>query len=141
MIKKLFIVFVVALLVNLFIGQYFPLYSQFKLNNSEKHNISLNKLNKSSLIYDSTFKQESLILKPLSTDDIIAQFVVGFGLGNAATVVAAIATAGLSGMRFDVGGGSNNTSAFGIILFLSFIATVQVLLLQVVFGLQVQIIK
>jgi hypothetical protein len=128
MIKKSFIVIVVGLLANLFLGQYSPLYSQseLKLNNSKKYNLSLNKISLSNTLFDSTYKQEPLVLKPLTTDDIISQFVVGFGLGGAATFVTAAAGAGLSGFRIDLGGGSNSTSAFGIILFLSLIATVQV---------------
>ncbi len=128
MIKKSFIVIVVGLLVNLFLGQYSPLYSQseLKLNNSKKYNLSLNKISLSNTLFDSTYKQEPLVLKPLTSDDIISQFVVGFGLGSAATLLSVIFVASISRIRFDVGGGSNNPSAFGAILFLSLIASVQV---------------
>jgi hypothetical protein len=127
MIKKINVLLLAGFLINLFIGQYSNSYSQnvSKLKYSETGNISLNKINNTTVLFDSTFKKEPLVLQPLTSNDLIPQFVLGFGVGNLATLGAAIPIVALTGMSFDPGGGGH-TSAFGAITFLFLLASVQV---------------
>jgi hypothetical protein len=127
MVKKLLTVVFIGLLTNLFIGQYSPVLSQsgLKLNNPKKNNLYTNKLSLSSSIFDSTVIQKPLVLQPLNSNDIIPQFIVGFGVGSLATIGAALPLAKLTGMSFDPGGGGHTTD-FGGMVFFFLLASVQV---------------
>lgn len=129
MMSKSVISIVIGLLVNLFIGQYSPAYSQY-ISKSDNHipkSLKLSNLDKSKVLFDSTFKYKPLELEPISTDNIITEVLSGVGFGAAATFLTVVISVPLFKLRFDVGGGSGNPSAFGAFALLSLYLSVQAL--------------
>ncbi|MCX6157097.1 MAG: hypothetical protein WCK13_05560 [Ignavibacteriota bacterium] len=129
MIRKLVVSVLVGLLVNLFIGQYSPAFSQYisRSDNNISHKIRLSDLGKSNVLFDSTFRNQPLVLEPISADNIITEFVVGFGLGSAATFLTAVVAVPLSGISFSPGGseGGRSSSSGGAILLISVLILAQ----------------
>ena len=73
MFKKIVASVVIGLLVNLFLGQYSPSFSQY-ISKSENHNpksLKLSDLDKSKVLFDSTLKYKPLELEPISTQIIL----------------------------------------------------------------------
>ena len=128
--KKLFISVIIGLLVNLFIGQYSPAYSQY-ISKSDNHihkSLKLSNIDKSKALFDSTLKYKPLELEPISSDNIITEVILGAGLGGAATYLTLAISVDLFKLRFDLGGGSgNNPSSFGALALLSLYVSVQAL--------------
>ncbi len=130
MMSKSVISIVIGLLVNLFIGQYSPAYSQY-ISKSDNHipkSLKLSNLDKSKVLFDSTLKYKPLELEPISSDNIITEIILGVGFGGAATFLTLVISVPLFNLRFDVGGGGgSNTSSFGALAFLSLLISVQAL--------------
>ena len=130
MFKKIVASVVIGLLVNLFLGQYSPSFSQY-ISKSENHNpksLKLSDLDKSKVLFDSTLKYKPLELEPISADNIITEVVLGVGFGGAATFLCLVVGVPLFNIRFDPGGGSGSKSSFlGEFAFISLLVSVQAL--------------
>lgn len=130
MFKKLFVSVVIGLLVNLFLGQYSPSYSQY-ISKSDNHipkSLKLSDLDKSKVLFDSTLKHKPLQLEPINSDNIITEIILGVGFGGAATFLCLVVGVPLFNIRFDPGGGSGSrSSSFGEFAFVSLLVLVQAL--------------
>ncbi len=130
MFKKIVASVVIGLLVNLFLGQYSPSFSQY-ISKSENHNpksLKLSDLDKSKVLFDSTLKYKPLELEPISADNIITEVVLGVGFGGAATFLCLVVGVPLFDIRFDPGGGSGSkSSSLGEFAFISLLVSVQAL--------------
>ncbi len=131
MLKKSVISFVIGLLVNLFIGQYSPSFSQYvsKSNNHFPGKLRLSEIDKSKSLLDSSQKYKPLELEPISADNIITEIILGVGFGGAATFLYLVVGVPLFNIHLDPGGGgsSGKSSAFGEIMFMSLLISVQAL--------------
>ncbi|MFA5012506.1 MAG: hypothetical protein WC644_11220 [Ignavibacteria bacterium] len=130
MIRKSVISLVIGLLVNLFIGQYSPSYSQYisKSNNQIPDKLRLSEIDKSKNLLDSTLKYKPLELEPISADNIITEALSGVGFGGAATFLYIVVGVPLFNIKFDVGGGSSGrSSVFNEVAFISLLVSIQVL--------------
>jgi hypothetical protein len=129
MIRKLVVSVLAGLLVNLFIGQNSPAFSQriYKSNNSNSHSIRLSDIDKSKILFDSTFIHKPLVLEPVTANNIITEFLAGFGFGSAATFLTAVVGIPLSNLSFSPGGseGGKSSSSGGYILLLSVLIMAQ----------------
>lgn len=130
MFKKFVVSIVIALLVNLFIGQYSPVYSQY-ISKSDNHipkSLKLSDLDKSKILFDSTLKNKPLELEPITSDNIITEILVGVGFGGGATFLYLVVGVPLFNIRFDPGGGSGSrSSSLGEFAFISLLVAVQAL--------------
>lgn len=130
MIRKSVISIVIGLLVNLFIGQYSPSFSQYisKTDNHNPEKLRLSDINESKVLFDSTFKNKPLVLEPITTDNIITEVVLGVGFGGAATFLYLVVGIPLFNINLDVGGGSGeNSSTFQDMAFMTLLVSVQAL--------------
>lgn len=130
MCKKLLVSIVIGLLVNLFLGQYSPSFSQYvsKSDNYIPQIKKLSDLDKSKVLVDSTLKYRPLELEPISTDNIITEIILGVGFGGAATFLCLVVGVPLFNIRFDPGGGSGSrSSSLGEFAFISLLVSVQAL--------------
>ncbi|MFA7360731.1 MAG: hypothetical protein WC139_06805 [Candidatus Kapaibacterium sp.] len=132
MIRKSVISIVIGLLVNLFIGQYSPVYSQY-ISKSDNHipkSLKLSNLDKSKVLYDSTFKYKPLELEPITTDNIINEVILGAGLGGAVTFLTLVIGVPLFNIKIDPGGSGGSggrSTALGGLVFLSLLISFQAL--------------
>lgn len=132
MMSKSVISIVIGLFVNLFIGQYSPAYSQYisKSDTSNPKSLKLSNIDKSKVLFDSTLKYKPLELEPISSDNIITEALSGIGFGGAATFLYIVVGVPLFNIKFDLGGGSGSrgsSTAFGALVFLSLLVSVQTL--------------
>ena len=99
----------------------------YKSNNNISQNLRLSELDKSKILFDSTFKHKPLELEPISANNITTEFLVGFGLGGAATFLTAIVGVPLSNLNFSPGGssGGKSSSPAGYVLLLSVLILAQ----------------
>jgi len=130
MIRKSIVSIVIGLLVNLFIGQYSPSFSQY-ISKSDNHNpekLKLSDINESKVLFDSTFKNKSLELEPITTDNIISEVVLGVGFGGAATFLYLVVGVPLFNISINPGGGSGEKSSkFQDMAFMTLLVSVQAL--------------
>ena len=133
MMSKSVISIVIGLLVNLFIGQYSPSYSQY-ISKSDNHihkSLKLSDLDKSKVLFDSTLKSKPLELEPINSDNIITEIILGVGFGGAATFLYLVVGIPLFNINISPGGSSgsrgSSSTALGGLVFLSLLISVQAL--------------
>lgn len=126
--KKLVSTVLLILLINLILGEHSNLFGQLiSLNDKpETQQLRLNNIERSGLLLDSLTKSETQVLKPISVNDLIPQFLTGVGLSGVAIFTTLIVTVPLFNIKFNVGGGNGNTSSSKDFLFLSVLIAVQV---------------
>ena len=130
MLRQSVISIMIGLLVNLFIGQYSPSFSQYK-SKSDNHNsekLRLSDINESKVLFDSTIKIEPLVLEPITSDNIITEVILGVGFGGAATFLYLVVGIPLFNISIDPGGGSGSkSSSFQDMAFMTLLVSVQAL--------------
>lgn len=128
--KKSFISsLLVVLFINFLLGQYSPAFSQSITNSCvvkntpEKH--TLKSLSNELIYTDSLKPVYKSGLPPITTENLVLEYLIGSGLGFFSGFAALFLTFAITGAEFDVGGGGNISEVEGILI-LSLIGAAQV---------------
>ncbi|MCU0372058.1 MAG: hypothetical protein MUE56_02290 [Ignavibacteria bacterium] len=118
-----------VLFINLLLGQYSPAFSQsitkscVVKNSSEK--LTLKSLSNEFIYTDSLKPVYKSGLPPITAENLVLEFLIGSGIGFLSAFATAFLTFGITGAKYDVGGGGNISETEGILM-LSLFAVAQV---------------